>query len=73
MLNKFPLWKNLMVIVIIAVASLYAIPNIYGEDYAVQISATRTVTVNDKTLTQVEQTLSELGVQAKGIAFENNQ
>ena len=73
MLNKFPLWKNLMVIVILAVAALYALPNIYGEDYAVQISATRTATVTTDTLGKVEDTLAELQIQPKAVTLENDQ
>ncbi|PHR65761.1 protein translocase subunit SecD [Pseudidiomarina marina] len=73
MLNKFPLWKNLMVIVILAIAALYALPNIYGEDYAVQISASRSATVNTDTLGRVEQTLEELEIAAKGVSLENDQ
>lgn len=73
MLNKFPLWKNLMVIVILAVAALYALPNIYGEDYAVQISASRNATVDTQTLGTVEQTLEDISIQPKGISLEAGQ
>jgi preprotein translocase subunit SecD len=38
MLNKFPLWKNLLVVVVIALAALYSAPNLYPDDPAVQIS-----------------------------------
>lgn len=41
MLNRYPLWKNLMVIFLVAIGVLYALPNLYGEDPAVQISGTR--------------------------------
>ena len=41
MLNRYPLWKNLMVILVVAIGILYSLPNIYGEDPAVQISGTR--------------------------------
>jgi preprotein translocase subunit SecD len=37
-LNRYPWWKNLMVVVIILIAFVYAAPNLYGEDPAVQIS-----------------------------------
>ncbi|WP_417666842.1 protein translocase subunit SecD [Pseudidiomarina sp.] len=73
MLNKFPLWKNLMVIAILAVAALYALPNIYGEDYAVQISASRNASITTDTLGTVEQTLERLDIQPKGITLENDQ
>ncbi|RWU08950.1 protein translocase subunit SecD [Pseudidiomarina gelatinasegens] len=73
MLNKFPLWKNLMVIAILAVAALYALPNIYGEDYAVQISASRNASITTDTLGTVEQTLERLEIQPKGVTLENDQ
>lgn len=38
MLNKYPLWKNLLLIAILILALIYALPNVYGEDPAVQIS-----------------------------------
>lgn len=38
MLNKFPLWKNLMVAGLVVLAFLYALPNLYPDDPALQIS-----------------------------------
>ncbi|MBY6064931.1 protein translocase subunit SecD [Pseudidiomarina sediminum] len=73
MLNKFPLWKNLMVIVILAVAAVYALPNLYGEDYAVQVSATRTTVVDTQVMGQVEETLKEIDVTPKAMALEDGQ
>lgn len=73
MLNKFPLWKNLMVIAVLAIAALYALPNLYGEDYAVQISASRNASVTTDTLGRVEQTLEQLNIAAKGVTLENDQ
>lgn len=73
MLNKFPLWKNLLVIFVLAVAALYALPNLYGEDYAVQVSATRTTTVDNTTLGQVERALQEAQIQPKSVVIEGDQ
>ncbi|KTC87804.1 protein translocase subunit SecD [Legionella drozanskii] len=39
MQNKYPLWKNLMLIAIVVIGLVYAIPNLYSEDPAVQISS----------------------------------
>jgi preprotein translocase subunit SecD len=38
MLNKYPWWKNLLIIVVIAVGILYALPNLFAPDPAIQIS-----------------------------------
>ncbi|MDK1145320.1 hypothetical protein QMS75_22570, partial [Cronobacter sakazakii] len=38
MLNRYPLWKYLMLVAVLIVGLLYALPNLYGEDPAVQIT-----------------------------------
>ncbi len=36
-MNRYPLWKYLLILVVIIAAFIYAAPNLYGEDPAVQI------------------------------------
>ncbi|MEX2335210.1 MAG: protein translocase subunit SecD, partial [Pseudohongiella sp.] len=38
MLNKFPLWKNVLVLLVISLAVLFAVPNLFPDDPAIQIS-----------------------------------
>lgn len=38
MLNKYPLWKNLLIVAVLGIGLLYASPNLYRPDPAVQIS-----------------------------------
>ena len=38
MINKYPLWKNLLIITVITLGVIYAMPNLYPPDFAVQIS-----------------------------------
>ncbi|RLA01646.1 MAG: hypothetical protein DRQ47_07820, partial [Gammaproteobacteria bacterium] len=40
-MNKYSLWKYLLIIVILAVGVIYALPNLYGEDPSIQISPQR--------------------------------
>jgi preprotein translocase subunit SecD len=72
-LNKYPLWKNLLIIFIVLVAALYALPNIYGEDPAVQVSANRNATIDTSTMDRVKSSLENVGIQAKSIALEEEQ
>lgn len=72
MLNRFPLWKNLMIIIIVLIGSLYALPNLYGEDPSVQISGTRGQEVNTETLSQVEHALASANILPKSTLLENN-
>ena len=41
MLNQYPSWKYVLLLIVIVFGSIYALPNIYGSDPAIQISATR--------------------------------
>ena len=48
MLNQYSSWKYVLLIVVLAFGSLYALPNIYGSDPAIQISATRNNVVDSE-------------------------
>jgi preprotein translocase subunit SecD len=50
MLNQYSSWKYVLLLIVLIVGSLYALPNIYGSNPAIQISATR----NNAVDTQVE-------------------
>ena len=71
MLNRYPLWKNLMVIFLVAIGILYALPNLYGEDPAVQISGTRGQEANSSVLSEVQTVLKENNLATKSIVLEN--
>ncbi|RUO28084.1 protein translocase subunit SecD [Aliidiomarina sedimenti] len=73
MLNYYPKWKYLMVIAVILIGALYALPNLYGEDPAVQISATRSGEINTTTLQQVESVLRSESIEPRGISMEDGQ
>jgi preprotein translocase subunit SecD len=60
MLNRYPLWKYLLLTVLILFGLVYAAPNVFGEDPAVQVSvkSTSNVTGNVNVLDQVKQALA---------------
>ncbi|MES2000480.1 MAG: protein translocase subunit SecD [Pseudomonadota bacterium] len=51
-MNRFPLWKYILIAVVLLVSALYTLPNFYGEVPAVQISSTRAAIKTDATLLQ---------------------
>lgn len=67
MLNQYSSWKYLLLLVVLVVGSLYALPNLYGSDPAIQISATRNSTVD----TQTESTALEV-LKAAGITLRSS-
>ena len=62
-----------MVIFAIATAALYALPNLYGEDPAIQVTGARGASVDLSTLDSVTQALEKQGLSHKSIALENGQ
>ena len=71
MLNRYPLWKNLMVIFLVAIGILYALPNLYGEDPAVQISGTRGQEADSGVLNEVQTVLKDNHLTTKSVVLEN--
>ncbi|AMG72334.2 TPA: protein translocase subunit SecD [Morganella morganii] len=71
MLNRYPLWKYLMLIAAILIGLLYALPNLYGEDPAVQITGARGTAANEQTLDQVRTILEKDQIASKSVALEN--
>jgi preprotein translocase subunit SecD len=60
-----------MLVVVIIVGLLYALPNLYGEDPAVQITGARGSDASAVTLDQVRNALDQNNIQSKSIALEN--
>jgi len=59
-----------MLVVVLIVGLLYALPNLYGEDPAVQITGARGGAASEQTLNQVQNTLKEQKITAKSLALE---
>lgn len=73
MLNRYPMWKYLMVIFIIAIGCLYALPNIYGKDPALQISADRGASVTLDTLDKVQSALKTANLDVASSSLNGEQ
>ncbi len=73
MLNRYPLWKTLMVAFIVAIGALYATPNLYGEDPAVQVSGLRGVEANVTTLDTIKGHLTASNIDYASIVLEKGQ
>ncbi|MCB1745823.1 MAG: protein translocase subunit SecD [Gammaproteobacteria bacterium] len=69
-MNQYPLWRYLLVAVVIAAGALYALPNLYGYDPALQISARRAQPVDDALRERVAAALDEAGIAFKRIDLE---
>lgn len=67
MRNRFPLWKNLLIIAVLVLATIYSLPNFFGEDPSVQLSPLRSAKLDEATRVQVEKLLTDAGMQPKSL------
>ncbi|WP_312388707.1 protein translocase subunit SecD [Stutzerimonas nitrititolerans] len=71
MLNRFPLWKYLLILVVLAVACIYSAPNLYPDDPAVQITgATTSLNVTEADLSRAGAALEEAGIEVKETSLD---
>ncbi|WP_138512768.1 protein translocase subunit SecD [Rhodoferax bucti] len=70
-MNRYPVWKYAIILVALVVSGLYALPNLFGEAPAVQVSAAKSaVKVDSAVLARVEQALKDAGLAADAVALE---
>ncbi|ORU90645.1 MAG: preprotein translocase subunit SecD [Cycloclasticus sp. symbiont of Poecilosclerida sp. M] len=72
-MNHYPLWKNLSIFFALALACLYALPNIYGEDPSVQISPVRGAEVNQLLLSETRAKLQSQSLETIGDELTEDQ
>lgn len=73
MLNKFPVWKYLLVLAVVAIGLLYASPNLYGRDPAIQVSGAKGADVDLSVVDKVNAILKTNNVTAKSTILEDGQ
>ncbi|VVN85044.1 protein translocase subunit SecD [Pseudomonas fluorescens] len=66
MLNKYPLWKYILILAVLAIGLVYSAPNLYPDDPAIQISgASTSLQVTQADLDRVSAALKESGINVK--------
>ncbi|WP_144170628.1 protein translocase subunit SecD [Pseudomonas sp. Kh13] len=70
MLNKYPLWKYALIVLVLVVGFIYSAPNLYPDDPAVQISgASSALQVNQADLDRVSKALGDAKIAIKGASL----
>jgi preprotein translocase subunit SecD len=69
-MNRYAVWKYLVLVAAVLVGLLYTVPNLYGDAPAVQVSAAKLSSrVDADTVGQVRQILDKAGLQADYVDF----
>ena len=72
-MNRYPVWKYVLILVTLVVSLIYTLPNLFGEAPAVQVSAGKsTVRVDEGTRGRVEQAISGAGLTPDRLTFEGS-
>jgi len=71
-MNRYPSWVNWLVLVIMLLGTLIALPNVFPDDPAVQVSRPDGVPVTATVLTELEATLREAGIGFISSSIEEN-
>ncbi|MFZ6732894.1 protein translocase subunit SecD [Undibacterium sp. Ji42W] len=72
-MNRYPLWKYILILIALVFGALYTAPNFFGESPAVQISSGKaTVKVETDMAGRVEKALEQAGLKSKDISYEYN-
>ena len=70
MINQYPLWKYLMLLIVLIFGGIYALPNLYGEDPSVLISL-RNNNIDQATQDRVKELLKQSSIAYKSIEQSN--
>jgi preprotein translocase subunit SecD len=71
--NIYPLWKAMLVVLLCFIGFVYALPNIYPEDPAIQVSSVKGDPLAERELGSVQQALSQAGYDVKSVELNNGQ
>ncbi|WP_416652360.1 protein translocase subunit SecD [Candidatus Pseudothioglobus sp. Uisw_086] len=71
-MNHYAAWKNALIVFFLFLSTLYALPNLYGSDLAIQITGTGDYIVEDSDLESISSILTENNVDFKSIKIDSN-
>ena len=71
-MNRYPIWKYAIILIALAVGALYALPNLFGESPAVQVSSAKVAfKVDSSTLAKVEEALKAAGLTPDQVTLDS--
>ena len=72
-MNRYPIWKYIVIGIVLLISVLYTLPNFFGEAPAVQVSSGKaTIKVDTTTLIKVEQALKDANLTPDEVGFDGN-
>lgn len=70
-MNRYPVWKYILIVIALLLGALYTAPNYFGETPALQVTSGRsTLNITSASTTVVEDALKRAGIPSTGITLE---
>lgn len=70
-MNRYPVWKYAIILIALVVGGLYALPNLFGESPAVQVSSAKSsIKLDAMALARVEEALKAANIAADAVSLE---
>jgi len=70
-MNHYAAWKNTLIVFFLFISTLYALPNLYGSDLAIQITGAGDYIVDDNDLETINNELLENNIAFKSLGFQD--
>ena len=70
-MNHYAAWKNTLIVFFLFISTLYALPNLYGSDLAIQITGAGDYVVEDNDLETINNELIENNIEFKSLGFQD--
>ncbi len=70
MQNHYPLWKNILILVVFSIGIIYSLPTLYGEDPSVQVSSTQAEAISQGLAGKIEADIKSTGISLKAFEFK---
>ncbi|HEC15543.1 MAG TPA: protein translocase subunit SecD [Sedimenticola sp.] len=71
-MNRYPLWKNLLVLAVVLVGALYALPNVFDQDPSMEVAGTRHAKLDRGTMVVALDALKAAGIPVKSQYYAGN-
>ncbi len=71
MQNRFPFWKNFLILIVLFIGIIYALPNLFGNDPAVQISSSTSTQLEQAKADEIKASIISAGLDLKSFEFKN--
>jgi len=71
MQNRFPFWKNLLILITLVIGIIYALPNLFGNDPSVQVSSSTTTKLEQANADAIESRIKKAGLTLKSFEFDD--